>query len=140
MSHLLKLEVKHRKQQNKEFRRLYKKAVKTIRRLKETKATKQELINDLLSCNNIDIIHFLGEIDPTTRAEYIEYINKLLECESVAHEYESKMVYQVGANIGKKLIDGMSCVVGGFAAITENIRKHHKYVDLKNKITNISEG
>ena len=136
----IKLQVKARKQQNREFKRLYKLAVKTIRRLDENKPTKQALINDLLECNNIEIIHFLGHITPKTKAEYIEGINKLLEFESAAYEYENKMVYKVGLQGKRELIDNLKCYSGGFGAITEHIRRHHKYIDLKNKITNISEG
>jgi hypothetical protein len=139
-NHIIKLQVKARKQQDREFKRLYKKAVSTIRRLKETKPTKQALINDLLECNNIEIIHFLGHIKPKTKAEYIQAINKLLEFESASHEYDAKMVYKVGAEGKRELIEGLKCYSGGFGAITEHIRKHHRYIDLKNKITNISEG
>jgi hypothetical protein len=137
---LIKLEVKLRKKQNRDFKRLYQKAVKTIRRLNETKPTKQALINDLLECNNIEIMHYLGVINPSTKAEYIFAINKLLEMESESYDYQYTMVYSPGVEASKKNINDSMCLVGGFAAITEHIRKHHKYVDLKNKITNISEG
>ena len=131
---LIKHQVKLRKQQDKEFKRLYKKAVSTIRRLKEDKQTKQPLIDDLLNCNNIEIIHFIGEIEPKGKAEYIESINKLLEMESIAYEYPQKLMYQVGAKANKIVVDGLLCYSGGFDVITEKIRVHHKYIDLKNKI------
>ena len=125
----IKLQVKARKQQNKEFKRLYKLAVKTIRRLDENKPTKQALINDLLECNNIEIIHFLGHITPKTKTEYIQAINELLEFESATYEYENKMVYKVGAEGKRELIDNLKCYSGGFGAITEHVRLHHKAND-----------
>jgi len=143
---ILKLQVKARKQQDKEFKRLYKKAVSTIRRLKEDKQTKQPLIDDLLNCNNIEIIHYLGSITPKTKAEYIKDVNSLLEYESVAYEYQQKMVYDVGAKGTKIVIDGLLCYSGGFGALTEKIRKQHKVIDRYNRLkeavfrTNISEG
>lgn len=133
-------QIKARRKQDKEFKALYKLAVKTIRRLRETKEVKQQLINDLLYCNNIEIIHYLGNIKPKNRVQYIERVNSLLEMESIAYEYAAKMVYNVGAKAERKDINGLMCFSGGFLVLTEHIRRHHKYINLKNKIHNISEG
>ena len=126
---LLKLQVKARKQQDKDFKRLYNKARKTIARLYGNKASKQDLIDDLAKCNNIEIIHYLGEIQPTTKAEYIFAINKLLEMESITHEYQYLMVYKPGGEEDIQTISGRECLVGGFSVLTENIRLHHKAND-----------
>jgi hypothetical protein len=137
--HLTKLIVKARKQQNKDFKRLYKLATKTIRRLKEPKEVKQELINDLLECNNIDLVHFLGEIQPINKAEYIFLVDKFLELEyeymnEEKHPYNYILAYKPKSEANIIPVKEKKCLVGGFKVLTEVIRKQHTALDSLNEL------
>lgn len=134
MTNYTKQLVKARKKEQKEFKALYNKARKTIAKLKEDKPTKQTLLDDLTSCNNIEIMQYIGDITPQTKAEYIYLVNKALEFESKAHEYDNTMIYKPGAKGGIEVVANIECYIGGFEALTDHIRQHHNSLDKLNAL------
>jgi hypothetical protein len=124
MNQAEKIRAKTLRKHSNYFKRLYKQVVKKVRRLKITKAKKEAIIKDLQECNNIDIMHYLTVAKFTDIESYSHHLNKWLEIECLAFEYDRLLKYKIGS----------------MGDITEKIRLHHKYLDFKNKVFNISEG
>ena len=123
MNQAEKIRAKTLRKHSNYFKRLYKEVVKKVRRCKIPRDHKQAIISDLQECNNIDIMHYLTVAKFTDKKSYLHHINKWLEIESLAFEYGVIMKYDLGM----------------MGVITKKIAKHHKYLDLKEKIFKADE-
>ena len=124
-SNLTKIELKLKKQQDKEHRRKYKAVVKKIRRLKDIKKEdKKVLILDLGNVNGDLMNTLFYDKDPCNNvSDYFDTINAYLRSEKDCYKYD------VPGYVPSKMKE-----------IMEIIREYHnntdRYNELKSKIMN----
>lgn len=92
-----KQEQKFIKQQDREFRRLYRKIVRKLKKAVMHKDMRFKLLQDLEKCNNIEIVHYLAtQAEFSNDKEYVSLVNKWLLMETITYKYPFELVYEVG--------------------------------------------
>jgi len=98
-----------------------KKVARKIRNLKGTAKERQSLIDDLLKCNNEDILDVLMVAEVKTYADYIKAVNSFLSLECVSFEYPVPLTYEVGK----------------MKEITDFIILYHRQLEVTDKIKDL---
>lgn len=107
------------KQQEKEFRTLFRKAKAKLKKAAMTKAIRMELIEDLEKCNNVEIMHYLATVaEFGNDHEYLRVVNSCLKLETTTFNYPFDLIYS-GNN---------------FEDITKLITIQHNKIDLEKEI------
>lgn len=73
-----------------------KKVARKIRNLKATSKERQLLIDDLLQCNNEDLLDVLILADFKTCDDYIKAVNSFLSLECLSFDYPILLIYKIG--------------------------------------------
>lgn len=114
-----RIEKRFIKQQEKEFRTLFRKAKSKIKKAAMTRAIRLELIEDLEKCNNVEIMHYLATVaEFGNDHEYLQIVNSCLKLETTTFNYPFDLIYS-GNN---------------FEDITKLITIQHNKIDLEKEI------
>ena len=88
--------IESERKRNKDFAKVFNKVKAKLNKLKSSRELRTRLINDLYSCENIDLIYYLSAEKYRTALEYVECINSWVDLETTAHEMPYKPKYRIG--------------------------------------------
>ena len=97
MDALTKIQGRIKRQQDREFKALFKTVRSKIRRFKLSRASKKKVIADLSNCNNIDLMNVLSVDDGIkTIKDYLFAVNSFLELEYKTFREQGFPVFNIG--------------------------------------------